>query len=962
MIDLIHAKDNEIISNDTASIESKSSPLERNSGARTTDNDNNNSNSSATTSSITSTSTTSNVNNTQPKRVKVYILENDEWKDTGTGFCIGEIITKQQQTNSSSDVLDKKLGQIKNQMIMITRKNCISDVTDEEYPSNILLESKLEGNIEYQRQEETLIVWKDLLGHDIALSFEESIGCDTLCEFIVQVQRNIENNISLVAVKSNDNGVGSIHEIITGPVVLPICDEIQTYENLIESLKVLNDNLSFEFLKNETIEFVLHSHYIDLLIRLFEKAENEKLIKNLLVLSNIIKTLMLYNQRDIIEVMIDDDHIEGIVGILEYDTEFPFSKANHRKSLSLSDSTLKEVIPLENKDLKTIIKKCFRLQFLKDVVLVRFLDDHNFNLILDIILDLETCIIDFLEVDPFLDKIIELYHDNDEDRLKGEKQPSELRKNGIRLLHQCVQVSKNLDPLDKSKFFKTLVRKGLFNVLYYAFHVETDSDIRILATDMIITIIEHDILLINNVQNEKFNNNNNKVMEEDGNNSTTISSCDMSLLSILSTIIQTDKNFGLREQVAQALTTLLHPEGCLGGEGIDLDMMDEQISSNLDMLSSDLQYDLDQDVKTKKKSLRAPSQENTTIKNIPSDFQVIEYFNNFYEHIAPKLFKPLISKYKSPRPNTHDYDDNLLIHLVKLISFIASEHNRALSRKFILENGILQTLSAIIKNGHMLQLKLTCIRCFKNLICLDDKYYHRYMISNSLFDPIMQLLKINLEKDNLMNSCIQDFFKIISYQCLENNNNIDTSKEKGLNHNDNDRRFSDHTDDMDIISKDKQEQRQLSKSHYKKTNFTILNRYLLERYGDLIEKLGYIPFIKDMIIFNKEQIILETIEKEEPINLDEHNESTLSTSVNGNNNSRNENVITNDDSQSVNSPILKVGGKRLHSQVDSFVVDSDNGNETDANPNPNSSLQEDGLLFKKSIDCHNLQRGPSFEH
>lgn len=75
--------------------------------------------------------------NTEPKRVKVYILENNEWKDTGTGFCIGEV--------------DEG-------------KFAYLVVSDEDSPTETLLKSKLEGNIEYQRQEETLIVWKDLGG------------------------------------------------------------------------------------------------------------------------------------------------------------------------------------------------------------------------------------------------------------------------------------------------------------------------------------------------------------------------------------------------------------------------------------------------------------------------------------------------------------------------------------------------------------------------------------------------------------------------------------------------------------------------------------------------------------------------------------------------------------------------------------------------------------------------------
>ena len=204
---------------------------------------------------------------TAPKRVKAYILEENEWKDTGTGFCIGHI--------------EEKNG-----------LHAYLVVNNEDAPEQVLLRSRLEGNIEYQRQEETLIVWKDLEGHDIALSFEESAGCDVLCEFIVQVQKKLESNISLVAVKSNDSGVGSVHKIITGPVSLPSRDLEQNEQSLMEALRILNENVAFEYLKNETVEIVLQSGYLDIIIKHFHEAEDKHLIRDLLLLGNIVKTLI----------------------------------------------------------------------------------------------------------------------------------------------------------------------------------------------------------------------------------------------------------------------------------------------------------------------------------------------------------------------------------------------------------------------------------------------------------------------------------------------------------------------------------------------------------------------------------------------------------------------------------------------------------------------------------------------
>ncbi|CAI4035918.1 hypothetical protein SMKI_14G1270 [Saccharomyces mikatae IFO 1815] len=828
--------------------------------------------------------------NTEPKRVKVYILENNEWKDTGTGFCIGEV--------------DES-------------KFAYLVVSDEDSPTETLLKSKLEGNIEYQRQEETLIVWKDLGGKDIALSFEESMGCDTLCEFIVHVQRNIESNISLVTVKSSDNGLGSVHDIITGPVTLPSNDSEQNGQTLLEALKILNENTSFDFLKNETIEFILQSNYIDTLISHFHKAEEKKIPKDLFLLSNIIKTLILYNQRDILESMVEDDRIMGIVGILEYDTEYPTSKANHRKYLGSKGPNFKEVIPLENEDLKVIMKKCFRLQFLKDVVLVRFLDDHNFNLISEIVMDLETCIIDFLQVGTFLDRLIELYNTNTlPDSPSIREKFVEKRKDGIRLLQQCVQMSINLDAVDRSKFYKTLVRKGLFKVLDYAFHMETDSNARILATDTIITIIEHDILLIHNVQNEdsfkqqhKLASNVKSSLRSNPHDYST--STDSKLLSILSTILLSDRSPGLREQVVQALNTLLHPEGCLGnGEGsYDLMGRSGYESKNTSEDFPNFGYGLNSDSTNLNNYHYNGDDMNNLEAESESEFQVMEYFANFYNKIAPILFGPLIKKATTPEMSGKiekaKKDDLLLIHLIKLVSFVCTEHDRVLSRRFILENGILDSVSELVGGNHMLQLRLTAVRCIKNIMCLDDKYYHRYMISKNLYASVFKLFQENIDKNNLANSCIQDFFRIIITECRAYQGNHHNRREE------NNGTYSSNVSNVRVSANNN------------RTNFTILNKYLVQTYGSILKKAADIPFIQDM---------LEIEEENQP------DHSSFENSLEGDNE-----VSVNISSEGFTSNHLEEidikNVKRLHSEIEHFEND------------PHYS--SDQLAFKKTVDQMN---------
>lgn len=132
-----------------------------------------------------------------PRRVKVYLLKGEDWIDNGTGFCLGEIDK------------DTKVP------YFLVRK--------EANMKEVILKSNLEGSIQYQRQQDTLIVWTDPSGSDLALSFQESEGCADLCDFIIKVQQgNYSPHISLYYVISKLPDSEDITELVTGPIRYPL--------------------------------------------------------------------------------------------------------------------------------------------------------------------------------------------------------------------------------------------------------------------------------------------------------------------------------------------------------------------------------------------------------------------------------------------------------------------------------------------------------------------------------------------------------------------------------------------------------------------------------------------------------------------------------------------------------------------------------------------------------------------
>ncbi|KAF7484526.1 hypothetical protein GHT09_004179 [Marmota monax] len=57
-----------------------------------------------------------------------------------------------------------------------------------ESTGSLLLESKINPNTVYQKQQDKLIVWSEADNYDLALSFQEKPGCDEIWEEICQVQ------------------------------------------------------------------------------------------------------------------------------------------------------------------------------------------------------------------------------------------------------------------------------------------------------------------------------------------------------------------------------------------------------------------------------------------------------------------------------------------------------------------------------------------------------------------------------------------------------------------------------------------------------------------------------------------------------------------------------------------------------------------------------------------------------
>ncbi|KAF9006689.1 component of IIS longevity pathway SMK-1-domain-containing protein [Cyathus striatus] len=318
------------------------------------------------------------------KRVKVYELIGSRWIDQGTAFCFGQF---QEETNEA---------------LLIARA--------ERNYNDIILSTAIRSNDVYQRQQDTLIVWTEPDGVDYALSFQDPEGCLEVWNFILEVQRHMNSGNDPTNISSPLLGEGSVTTasiIRSGHLPQPQLGIIGEIERAIKALA------RTQVVKERVCEYIQQEDYIKQLIEVMNTAEDLESLENLHALCSLMQTILMLNDHSMYEHILDDDIFFGVVGMLEYDPDFPNHKANYREFLH-STAQFHQPIIIRDPLIQRKIHHTYRLQFLKDVVLARALDDSTFNVLNSCILFNQIDIINHIQGDPqFLKDILKLFVDEE---------------------------------------------------------------------------------------------------------------------------------------------------------------------------------------------------------------------------------------------------------------------------------------------------------------------------------------------------------------------------------------------------------------------------------------------------------------------------------------------------------------------------------------------------------------------
>ncbi|ETW83794.1 hypothetical protein HETIRDRAFT_313109, partial [Heterobasidion irregulare TC 32-1] len=397
----------------------------------------------------------------------VYELINSRWIDQGTAFCFGHYDDSTQEA------------------LLIARA--------ESSYSEVILQTSIRSSDVYQRQQDTLIVWTEPDGVDYALSFQDPEGCAEVWQFILEVQR-IHQTGSGAGGAGPDPSLAPAN-IIKNGLPQPALGIIGDIEKAIKMMSRVATG------KDKVCEYIHRSKYLKGMIDVLAQAEDLECLDDLHALCTLMQTILLMNDHTLYEHILDDEYFIGVVGMLEYDPEFPTHKANYRDFLRTS-ANFHEPIALHDASVQKKVHHTYRLQFLKDVVLARILDDSTFNVLNSCIIFNQIDIINHVQNDVrFLGEIVDLFV-NADGSARAEDDDNGLgtlsrRRAVLLLLQQLCIMGKNVQLPTRMALFKLLVDRGVVHATQWALaRPEGEPEGRRMIAvggEVLTTLLDHDV-------------------------------------------------------------------------------------------------------------------------------------------------------------------------------------------------------------------------------------------------------------------------------------------------------------------------------------------------------------------------------------------------------------------------------------------------------------------------------------
>ncbi|EGR50000.1 uncharacterized protein TRIREDRAFT_76845 [Trichoderma reesei QM6a] len=630
------------------------------------------------------------------KRVKVYELRNNDWFDRGTGFCTAKFATSEDGHKDPKVIVES-----------------------EDQPERLLLETTIQKQDGFQKQQGKSAPDFSFLPLFLSLLYIFKPRCWSRYGFVYSW---FENAIPEANVVSDDNLSDDLAIEAVAPVSLPAA-ELGNLAEIESSIRVMSSTATG---REAITKFIVAEDYISKLIPLVEIAEDLESLPDLHRLCNIMKSILLLNDTSIIEHAVSDECLLGVVGALEYDPDFPSHKANHRHWLS-NQGHYKEVVPIDDDAVRRKIHQTYRLQYLKDVVLARILDDPTFSVLSSLIFFNQVEIVQHLQSNPnFLMNLFGIFSAHYPDTKK--------RKEAVLFIQQCCAIAKTIQAPARQSLYINFLNHGLLRVIYYGLR-HMDVAVRVGAMDILISIIDHDPMLIRQTIFRQ--------LHEGG----------LSLLDSLIDLLLVEVDLGVKTQISDALRVILDQGGSPAAAA------NEPAANNNNSGGNGNANGSGNGNKQQGGELAARARMQMVV-----DPQHEHFLTRFYESSAMKLFRPLIELDSRSHLDFTVQEAAMFACLVEVLGFFIRQHHR-FSRYFFIVHNLAARIVQLLKCRDK-YLQLVSIRCFRLILGLQEELYVKNLIENDVLGPILEVLVETVPRDNLVSAACTELFDFVKKDYL----------------------------------------------------------------------------------------------------------------------------------------------------------------------------------------------------
>ena len=589
---------------------------------------------------------------------------------------------------------------------------------------------------------DTVLTWTTFDGDEAALSFETTEGCNEFWRLVCRFQgRSSDEKAPQIGNFAEDadeqefeiedslasQGASSLSssrsfdylndEPASAPTVEISFPERPEIGNLPEVEEAFYQALLVPMLRRRVAGILLQYRYVSALLELFRRCEEFGDEANLQVLFRILKCVFLLNNQEILKELMSEDNYLEVAGVFEYDPSFSDSKPEFRAYLS-DKQRFKQVVPINDQEVLNLIHQTFRLQFFKDVILARILDEESSASFLLTIRLNHMAIVNALDNDPQVLEVIRTL-------LQSKSMLPTDRLQLLAFFKEFLSLAKTVTLRKGLQIYQPAVLNDFLHFLTHVLQESTEEQKeKLLAIELLVNFLQHDAGAVRSF-----------LLADSG-----------LLLTLIDLFVEEGTPSALRWQIVTCLRLLLDTFASTTPAASGLGAA---IGSTLTSAPSPVLLN---------QAITAKSTE--------------DFLNVFYPEHACRLLKPLIDFDKSVfelqsdasfflRSSLSPAKAEILFHLGELLCSFIGQHKYRI-KYLILRNQLIQN-SLLMLRAREKHLQLTGLRVFRTTLAAGDEFYHRFFIQHRSFAPLLALYAaVGGEAcDNMVTSAILDAFEYV---------------------------------------------------------------------------------------------------------------------------------------------------------------------------------------------------------